>query len=33
LVKVRRGVVGVTDLVRHKTVTVRGGHSYLAKPR
>lgn len=33
LVKVRRGVVGVTDLVRHKTVTVRTGHSYLAKPR
>ena len=33
LVRVRRGVVGVTDLVRHKTVTVRAGHSYLAKPR
>ena len=33
LVRVRRGVVTVTDLVRHKTVTVRAGHSYLAKPR
>jgi hypothetical protein len=33
LVRVRRGAVAVTDLVRHKTVTVRTGHSYLAKPR
>jgi hypothetical protein len=33
LVRVRRGVVSVTDLVRHTTVTVRAGHSYLAKPR
>jgi len=33
LVHVRRGVVAVTDLVRHKNVNVRAGHSYLAKPR
>ena len=33
LVRVRRGVVTVADLVRHKNVTVRAGHSYLAKPR
>ena len=33
LVRVRRGAVTVTDVVRHKTVTVRAGHSYLAKPR
>jgi hypothetical protein len=33
LVRVRRGTVTVTDLVRHKTVTVRAGHSYLAKAR
>ncbi|MGZ4252023.1 MAG: hypothetical protein ACXVR2_01990 [Solirubrobacteraceae bacterium] len=33
LVRVRRGVVSVTDFVRHKTVTVRAGHSYLAKAR
>jgi hypothetical protein len=33
LVRVRRGVVSVTDLVRHTTVTVGAGHSYLAKPR
>jgi len=33
LVRVRRGVVTVTDLVRHKAVSVRAGHSYLAKPR
>jgi hypothetical protein len=30
---VRRGVVTVTDFVRQKTVTVRAGHSYLAKAR
>jgi len=30
---VRRGVVVVTDLVRHKDVVVRAGHSYLAKAR
>jgi hypothetical protein len=29
-VTVRRGVVAVTDLVRHKTVNVRAGHSYFA---
>ena len=33
LVRVRRGTVTVSDLVRHKTVTVRAGRSYLAKPR
>ena len=33
LTRVRRGIVTVTDLVRHKTVAVRAGHSYLAKPR
>jgi hypothetical protein len=33
LVRVRRGVVTATDFVRHKTVTVRAGHSYLAKAR
>ena len=33
LVRVRRGAVTVTDFVRHKTVTVRAGHSYLAKAR
>jgi hypothetical protein len=33
LVRVRRGIVTVNDLVRHKTVTVRAGHSYLAKAR
>lgn len=33
LVRVRRGIVTVNDLVRHKTVAVRAGHSYLAKTR
>jgi hypothetical protein len=33
LTRVRRGVVGVRDNVRHKTVVIRGGHSYLAKPK
>jgi hypothetical protein len=33
LVRVRRGVVTVTDFVRHKTATVRAGHSYLAEAR
>jgi regulator of chromosome condensation (RCC1) repeat-containing protein len=31
LIVVHRGVVSVLDLRRHKTVTVRAGHSYLAK--
>jgi hypothetical protein len=30
---VRRGVVQVNDLIRHVTVTVTAGHSYLAKAR
>lgn len=30
LVKVARGVVEVTDLVNHRTVSVAAGHSYLA---
>jgi hypothetical protein len=33
LTRVVRGVVAVSDRVRHKTVTVRAGHSYLARPR
>ena len=33
LVKVSRGVVSVRDLVRHRTVVVRAGHSYLARLR
>jgi hypothetical protein len=33
LTRVARGVVAVSDRVRHKTVTVRAGHSYLARPR
>ena len=32
LTRVTRGVVEVTDLPKHKTVTVRAGGSYLAKP-
>jgi hypothetical protein len=32
LTRVARGVVAVRDRVRHKTVTVRAGHSYLARP-
>jgi hypothetical protein len=31
LTKVTRGVVSVRDLRRHRTVTVRAGHSYLAR--
>jgi hypothetical protein len=31
LVRVARGVVAVRDLPRRKTVTVRAGHSYLAR--
>ena len=33
LTRVVRGTVKVRDNVRHKTVTVRAGKSYLAKPR
>jgi hypothetical protein len=33
LVKVKRGLVGVTDLHLHKTVEVPAGHSYFAKSR
>jgi hypothetical protein len=32
LTRVVRGVVAVSDRVRHKTVTVRAGHRYLARP-
>jgi hypothetical protein len=31
LVRVRRGLVGVRDFKKHKTVAVPAGHSYLAK--
>lgn len=31
LTRVRRGTVVVTDFVRHKTVAVHAGHSYLAR--
>ena len=31
LVRVQSGTVSVLDTVRHRTVTVRAGHSYLAK--
>jgi hypothetical protein len=31
LTVVKRGRVKVTDLIRHKTIIVRAGHSYLAK--
>jgi hypothetical protein len=33
LTKVTRGAVSVRDNVKHKTVIVRAGHQYLAKPR
>lgn len=33
LTRVRSGKVSVRDLVRRKTITVRAGRSYLAKPR
>jgi hypothetical protein len=32
LTRVRRGTVVVNDFVRHKTVAVHAGHSYLARP-
>ena len=31
LIRVKRGTVQVRDLTRHKTVTVKAGHSYLAR--
>jgi|GEM_PF-4651747 hypothetical protein len=31
LVRVTREKVRVTDLVRHRSVSVRAGHGYLAK--
>jgi archaeosine-15-forming tRNA-guanine transglycosylase len=31
LTKVTRGAVSVRDFVRHRTVLVRSGHSYLAR--
>ena len=31
LIRVKRGTVQVRDLRRHKTVTVKAGHSYLAR--
>ena len=30
--KVKRGVVGVRDFAKRKTVSLRAGKSYLAKP-
>jgi hypothetical protein len=33
LTRVARGVVTVSDRVRHKTIRVTAGHSYLARPR
>ena len=33
LTRVVRGVVSVNDLVRHRTVTLRAGKKYLARPR
>jgi len=33
LVTVARGIVAVSDNVRHKTVSVKAGHSYLIRPR
>ena len=33
LVTVQRGRVSVRDLVRHKTVLVKTGHTYLARRR
>jgi hypothetical protein len=32
LTRVTRGLVAVNDTVRHKTILVKGGHSYLARP-
>jgi hypothetical protein len=33
LIRVKRGTVQVRDLRRHKTVTVKAGHSYLARAK
>jgi hypothetical protein len=33
MTKVTNGSVAVRDLVRHRTVVVRAGHSYVAKSR
>jgi hypothetical protein len=33
LTRVKRGVVSVRDLRRHKTVVVKAGHSYFARSR
>jgi hypothetical protein len=33
LTRVKHGVVNVRDNVRHKTIVVRAGHRYLAKPK
>ena len=33
LIRVKRGTVQVRDLTRHKTVTIRAGHSYLARAK
>ena len=33
LTSVRQGAVSVRDFVRHRTVLVRAGHSYLARSR
>jgi hypothetical protein len=33
LTAVQKGKVAVTDFAKHKTVVVRAGHSYLARPR
>ena len=33
LTKVAHGVVSVRDEVRHKTITLRAGKHYLARPR
>jgi hypothetical protein len=33
LTKVTEGAVAVRDRVRHKTVLVKAGHSYLARAR
>jgi hypothetical protein len=33
LIRVKRGTVQVRDLKRHKTITVKAGHSYLARAK
>jgi hypothetical protein len=33
LTRVKHGVVNVRDTVRHKTIVVRAGHRYTAKPK